>query len=46
MIVGASQIKELSVVHVVNPVAFDIVRTPLPGGLYDPKMGPIDRFDV
>lgn len=33
-------------VQVVNPIAFDSGRTPLLGGLYDSRMGPLDRFDV
>ncbi|GMH40745.1 hypothetical protein BSKO_08649 [Bryopsis sp. KO-2023] len=39
------EIRKLSVVHCVNPISFDSSGSPLPNGVYDPRMGPIDRFD-
>ena len=37
-----NEVRERSVVEITSPVAFDpVTTTPLSGGLYDPKMGPI-----
>lgn len=43
----SEQIRELSVVEINNPLAFDN-KTPIPYGLYDPKMGvnPMDRVGI
>lgn len=36
---SADEIKKLSVVQVITPLAFNALGHPLPGGLYDPAMG-------
>ena len=38
----AEDVRRLSVVQITSPVAFDTLNNPIPGGLYDPKMGPAD----
>ena len=35
------EVRDRSVVEITCPTAFDPNQTPLPGGLYDPRMGPI-----
>ena len=39
----AEEVRRLSVKEIVNPVAFDELQNPVPGGLYDPALGPIDQ---
>lgn len=36
---SSKNLKALSVAKVVTPLVFDQLGHPLPGGLYDPKMG-------
>lgn len=36
---SSKNVRELSVAKVVTPLVFDQLGHPLPGGLYDPKMG-------
>ncbi|CAM9118714.1 unnamed protein product [Sphacelaria rigidula] len=36
-------IRRLSVKRITSPVTFDTLNNPLPGGLYDPALGPVDR---
>lgn len=35
-------VRNHSVLKVTNPVLLDTVERPVPGGLYDPLMGPLD----
>lgn len=37
-----SEIEKVSVVEVTTPISFDDFGHPLPHGLYDPRMGPLD----
>lgn len=37
-----AQIKKLSVKRITSPVVFDNLKNPVPGGLYDPALGPYD----
>ncbi|XAR69446.1 DNA-directed RNA polymerase [Bertholletia excelsa] len=39
---SAEEVRRQSVVKVTNPVLLDPMERPVPGGLYDPAMGPID----
>lgn len=39
----AEEVRRLSLVKVTNPVLLDSVGRPMPGGLYDPSMGPFDE---
>nr|CAD7431182.1 unnamed protein product [Timema monikensis] len=39
----AEEIRKLSVVKVCTPLAFNLVGHPLPGGLYDPALGPFSE---
>uniref|UniRef100_A0A0A9YLI0 DNA-directed RNA polymerase subunit n=2 Tax=Lygus hesperus TaxID=30085 RepID=A0A0A9YLI0_LYGHE len=38
---SAEEIRNLSVVKVITPLSFNSLNHPLPGGLYDPAMGPV-----
>eukprot|EP00903_Cladosiphon_okamuranus_P015157 g14015.t1 len=38
------EIRKLSVKRITSPVTFDTLNNPLPGGLYDPVFGPVDRM--
>nr|CAD7262935.1 unnamed protein product [Timema shepardi] len=40
----AEEIRKLSVVKVCTPLAFNLVGHPLPGGLYDPALGPFSEY--
>ncbi|CBJ30250.1 RNA polymerase 1-4 RNA polymerase I large subunit [Ectocarpus siliculosus] len=37
-------IRRLSVKRITSPVTFDTLNNPLPGGLYDPVLGPVDKM--
>ena len=37
------QIRKLSVKQIVSPIVFDNLRNAVPGGLYDPAMGPLEQ---
>ncbi len=37
------EIRRLSVKRISSPGSFDQLGQPVPGGLYDPAMGPTDR---
>lgn len=39
------EVRDRSVVEITAPVSFDPTGTALPGGLYDPRLGPIKAFD-
>ena len=41
----ADELRKLSVVQVVSSEQRDALSRPLPGGLYDPKMGPTDHYE-
>ena len=44
---SAQEIRKLSSVEVINPLSFNQLGHPVPGGLYDLKMGPFtDRGDL
>lgn len=36
------EVRSHSVVKITNPNLLDILEKPIPGGLYDPAMGPLD----
>jgi DNA-directed RNA polymerase I subunit RPA1 len=36
-------VRARSVIEITSPQAFDALGTPLPGGLYDPRLGPMDK---
>ncbi|KAL3691839.1 hypothetical protein R1sor_005490 [Riccia sorocarpa] len=38
------EIEAISVKQITSPVLFDNLRNAVPGGLYDPALGPLDRF--
>lgn len=42
-IFSSKNLRELSVAKVVTPLVFDQLGHPLPGGLYDQKMGEYDK---
>ena len=42
----ASELRKLSVVQVTSKEQRDALNRPLPGGLYDPKMGPTDHYET
>ncbi|KAE8244306.1 hypothetical protein A4X13_0g6690 [Tilletia indica] len=42
----SEEIRAISVQQIANPVLFDSTNTPSRGGLYDPALGPIDKFDI
>ena len=37
------QVSKLSVKQIVSPISLDAMSNALPGGLYDPAMGPVDQ---
>ena len=41
---SADEVRALSVKRVTNSMAFDQLKQPVPNGLYDPAMGPVDKF--
>ena len=41
---GDDDVRRLSVVQVTSAEQRDALNRPLPGGLYDPKMGPTDHY--
>ena len=42
----ANELRKLSVVQVTSSEQRDALDRPLPGGLYDPKMGPTDHYET
>lgn len=36
------EVRKLSVLKITNPILLDSVGRPMPGGLYDPLLGPMD----
>lgn len=38
------QVRRLSVKRIVTPIIFDNLKNPIPDGLYDPALGPMDMF--
>ena len=42
----SEEIKKLSCNRITNPVSFDSLLHPTPGGLYDPSLGPTDRKEL
>lgn len=36
------EVRKHSVMKITNPVLLDSVERPVPGGLYDPALGPLD----
>lgn len=36
------EVRKQSVMKITNPVLLDSVQRPVPGGLYDPALGPLD----
>lgn len=40
---GEGEVRELAVCRVVSPAAFDAGGQVVPGGLYDSRMGPLDK---
>jgi hypothetical protein len=42
----AEEIKKISVKRILTTASLDVLGNPIPGGLYDPAMGPINRFET
>ncbi|KAL0248913.1 hypothetical protein GEMRC1_004147 [Eukaryota sp. GEM-RC1] len=40
------EIEKLSACKITNPILFDSLNNPCQNGLYDPRLGPIGRFDT
>ena len=40
------EVRRLSAKEITNPHAFDALEQPVPGGLYDPHLGPLNQSDV
>lgn len=38
---SSQEARKLSVKEITEPVLFDNLRNPVPGGLYDPSLGPL-----
>lgn len=38
------EVRKHSVVKITNPILLDTLNNPVPGGLYDPAMGPLEEF--
>ncbi|KAL3142270.1 hypothetical protein ABBQ38_002612 [Trebouxia sp. C0009 RCD-2024] len=38
------EVRKLSVKRIVTPIIFDNLKNAVPGGLYDPHLGPLDAF--
>ncbi|CAH0392195.1 unnamed protein product [Bemisia tabaci] len=43
-IYSSEEVKNMSVVKIVTTNSFNVLGHPLPGGLYDPRLGPCDRM--
>lgn len=41
---SADELRALSVKRITNSLAFDQLKQPVPNGLYDPALGPTDKF--
>lgn len=41
--VQSVQIRQLSVKQIVSPIVFDNLRNPVPRGLYEPALGPLEQ---
>jgi DNA-directed RNA polymerase I subunit RPA1 len=37
------EVRKLSVMKITNPILLDSMDRPVPGGLYDPELGPIEE---
>ena len=37
------EVHAISVKRITNPIVFDALNKPLPDGLYDPALGPVDQ---
>lgn len=42
---GDDEVRRLSVVRLTSPIARDNLGAPVPGGLYDPAMGPLEMHE-
>ncbi len=40
----AAEIRALSVKQITNALTFDLLKQPIPSGLYDVALGPVDKF--
>eukprot|EP00002_Diphylleia_rotans_P012997 TRINITY_DN2531_c0_g1_i4.p1 TRINITY_DN2531_c0_g1~~TRINITY_DN2531_c0_g1_i4.p1 ORF type:complete len:1671 (+),score=368.10 TRINITY_DN2531_c0_g1_i4:68-5080(+) len=40
----ADEVRRMSVCSITNPISMDVLDEPTFDGLYDPRMGPLDRF--
>lgn len=38
------QVRKLSVKRIITPIIFDNLKNAVPGGLYDPSLGPLEPF--
>ena len=43
---SSEEIEKLSVKRITSSIAFDSLNNPIPGGLYDPAMGPVDNHVI
>lgn len=37
------EVRKLSVMKITNPILLDSMDRPVPGGLYDPELGPLEE---
>jgi DNA-directed RNA polymerase I subunit RPA1 len=42
----AEEVKKISVKRILTTASLDVLGNPIPGGLYDPAMGPLNRFET
>ena len=42
---GDEEVRRLSVCRLTSPIARDNLGAPVPGGLYDPAMGPLEMHE-
>jgi len=42
---GDEEVRRLSVCRLTSPIARDNLGAPVPGGLYDPSMGPLEMHE-
>ncbi len=43
---NTSEARNLSIKQITNSLTFDLLKQPVPNGLYDPALGPVDKFST
>ena len=41
---SGAEVRSLSVKQITNALTFDLLKQPIPNGLYDVALGPVDKF--